>query len=177
MHAHRLQAHAADALALVGRLLVHDVILGAVEFVAEPLGHAADGVGELVDDGVEERHRGREALAALDGAAGASRPNAPACCRAVISMRSVITKRSRTRSSLGLREVLVQVGHHADDLVAEDVEPHVLVGAGEHLARAARRSARAARSRRGSARRRARDGSRSSPAVVGERAHRPARWE
>lgn len=34
-----------------------------------------------------------------------------------------------------LREHLVQIGYDAEDLAAENVEPDVLVGAGEHLAR------------------------------------------
>ncbi len=99
MHAHRLQPDAADAALLVGRLLLHDVLLDAVEFVAETLGHAADGVGELVDHRVEKRHRGRKALAA-SMARRLTSTECTGCWRAVISMRSVMTKRSRTRSSL-----------------------------------------------------------------------------
>jgi hypothetical protein len=47
--AHRLQAHAADSLAFVIRLLVQDVIFGAVEFVSERFRHTRNGVGKLVD--------------------------------------------------------------------------------------------------------------------------------
>lgn len=47
--AHRLQAHAADSLAFVIRLLVQDVIFGAVEFVSERFRYTRNGVGKLVD--------------------------------------------------------------------------------------------------------------------------------
>ena len=55
------------AALLVGELVVQDVVLDDIEFVAEDPPNASDGVGELVDDRVEQRHRGREALAAFDG--------------------------------------------------------------------------------------------------------------
>ena len=161
MHAHRLQAHAADAMLFVGRLLVHDVVLDAVEFVAEPFGHAADGVGELVDDGVEKRHRGRKALAAFDGAPVGldrmhrllARGDQHALGHDEAQPHQVVAR---------LRQFLMQIGHHADDLVAENVEPQMLVGAGEHLARRVPTAARAARSRCGSDCRRAPDAPRSS---------------
>jgi hypothetical protein len=39
---------------MVGRLLMQEIVLDAVELGAQPFGEMADGVGELIDDGVEE---------------------------------------------------------------------------------------------------------------------------
>ena len=74
VHAHRLQADAPDALAFVVRLLVQNVILGVVKFVSERFSHARNGIGELVDNGIEKRYGGREAFSAFDC------PTATAAC-------------------------------------------------------------------------------------------------
>src|SRR5262249_7466006 len=65
VYAHRLQAHAPDALAFVVRLLLQNVILGAVKFVSERFSHARNGISELVDNGIEKRYGGREAFSAF----------------------------------------------------------------------------------------------------------------
>ncbi|HEY1311459.1 MAG TPA: hypothetical protein VGF02_10960 [Pseudolabrys sp.] len=97
VHAHGLQSDAADARPVIGRLVAHDRVLDSVEFVAESLGHVADGVGKLVDNRVEQRHGGRKTLAGLDGAlVNLDRIHR----RALIGTRSVITKRKRTTASV-----------------------------------------------------------------------------
>src|SRR5471032_463180 len=69
MYAHGLQPYTSNQLAFVDRLAVHDPVFNAVELFAELLGHAGDGIGELVDQGIEERDGGGGALAGFDGAA------------------------------------------------------------------------------------------------------------
>src|SRR5262249_5124487 len=67
VYAHRLQANASDTLAFVVRLLVQDVIFGAVKFISERFSHARNGISKLVDNGIEKRYGGREAFSAFDG--------------------------------------------------------------------------------------------------------------
>ena len=113
---------------------MHDVVLDAVELAAEPLGHVPDGVGELVDDGVEQRHRARKTLAGFNRASvdlHRMRRHAPRADQHPLGHH----KAQAHEGVGGLRDVLVQVGHHADDLVAEDVEPQMLVRPEQNFAR------------------------------------------
>ena len=113
---------------------LHHGVLDVVELVAEPLGHVADGVGELVDDRVEQRHRGREALAGFDGAAVDLDRMHRRAARA--DQQALAHHETQAHDGVGgLRDFLLQVGHHADDLVAEHVEAQVLVGPEQRFAR------------------------------------------
>jgi hypothetical protein len=133
MHAHRLRANAADARAVIGGLVMHQIVLDDVEFGAEALGHVAGGVGELVDDGVEERHRGGKALAGFDGAATVVHRVRRRAAGADQKPLGHHEAHAHQRFA-GLRHFLLQVRHHADDFLADDVEPHVLVGADQRVA-------------------------------------------
>ena len=135
VHAHRLQPHAADARAVVGRRVAHDRCLRCRRArcrAARPCGR-------------RRRRTGRSTASSSDTALGKRLPASMArrlisteCTgvrRTLISSRSVITKRRRTMASVGLRDFLLQVGHHADDFVAEHVEAQVLVRTEQRLAR------------------------------------------
>jgi hypothetical protein len=59
VHPRCLEAHTTDALTIIGRVLTHHVIFGAVELIA-------NSVGELINYGIKKRYcRGKE-FAALD---------------------------------------------------------------------------------------------------------------
>jgi hypothetical protein len=121
-------------LAFVVWLLVQNVIFGAVKFVSERFSHARNGISELVDNGIEKRYGRREALSALD-------------CPPIAfnRMRGALAggyqhafSQDETQSYeifTGLREFLMQIRYHADNLVAQDIKAEVPVRAREDLAR------------------------------------------
>jgi hypothetical protein len=67
MQPHRGAPHRCEPLTLVTRNVVDDVIFDQVERVGELAGDYGDGIGEMTDDGFQERHRVGKALAGVDG--------------------------------------------------------------------------------------------------------------
>ena len=152
VHAHRLQADAADTRAVVGRFVAHDKVLDAVELVAEPFGHAAHGIGELIMTASSSDPRWGSACRPRAAAVDFDRMNRRA---AHADEPALAHDETQAHDGVGvLRKLLLQVGHRADDLVAEDVQTQMLLGPSRFRARA-RTGERSARSRRGSACRRA----------------------
>lgn len=134
VYTHRLQTDTTDTLAFVVRLFVQNVIFGAVKLVSERFSHARNGISELVDNGIEKRYGRREALSALD-----CPPIAFNRMRGALAggYQHAFTQDETQSYEIftGLREFLMQIRYHADNLVAQDIKAEVPVRAREDLAR------------------------------------------
>ena len=130
----RLQAHAAEPQPLIVDLVVQHMILDDVELVAEARRIASDHIGELVDDRIEQRHRGGKLSAAIDRTPcqlDRAQRLAPGGDHQLRRDRKVHPQEIVAL----LHELLMQVGQNADDLLVEDIEADMLVGIEQGLAR------------------------------------------
>ena len=126
VYTHRLQTDTTDTLAFVVRLFVQNVVFGAVKLVSEGFSHACDGISKLVDNGIEKRYGGRETFSAFDCAPIAF----DRMCRALAGGYQHAFSHDETQPHevfTGLCEFLMQIRHHADNLVTEDIETQVPV--------------------------------------------------
>ena len=94
----RLQAHPAEPHPKLVDLAVQHVVLDDIELLAKARRIAADHVGELVDDRIEQRHRRRK-LCPCRFVRRVSSIARSGLRRAVIISRCEIAKCTRTRSS------------------------------------------------------------------------------
>jgi hypothetical protein len=120
-------------LAFVVRLLVQNVIFGAIKFVSKRFSHARNSISELVDNGIEKRYCGRKALSAFD------RPPIAfdRMCWTLAGGYQHAFSHDETQPHevfTGLCEFLMQIRHHADNLVAQDIETQVPVRARKDFA-------------------------------------------
>jgi hypothetical protein len=115
-------------MAFVVRLLVQNVIFGAIKFVSKRFSHARNSISELVDNSIEKRYCGRKALSAFD------RPPIAfdRMCWTLAGGYQHAFSHDETQPHgvfTGLCEFLMQIRHHADHLVAQDIEAQVPVRA------------------------------------------------
>ena len=120
-------------MAFVVRLLVQNVIFGAIKFVSKRFSHVRNSISELIDNGIEKRYCGRKALSAFD------RPPIAfdRMCWTLAGGYQHAFSHDETQPHevfTGLCEFLMQIRHHADNLVAQDIEAQVPVRARKDFA-------------------------------------------
>jgi hypothetical protein len=96
--------------------------------------HARNGISELVDNGIEKRYGGREAFSAFDCPPVAF----DRMRRALAGGYQHAFSHDETQPHevfTGLCEFLMQIRHHADNLVTEDIETQVPVRACKDFSR------------------------------------------